>query len=263
MKPCPPRPSTVEGVGLAFFAVEIIEHDVDLNTPLTVESHVLLRGRALAGAHVTEGGLFEMRGVVRGGITVAPGGRLLLYGMSSGDITNDGEADIYGVIQAGDLGGSGATRVSEDVIASGWRRGDLPFPLAPPLPETGELTSSIMIWDDGRPELHVVGGERHHDPITVDGQLVITGAAMAGVHVLADGWLQVKGAVFGGITVDRGGHLALTGACSGGLANDGEADVYGAVIGGVSGTGQTRVAPDANVDGIEGSDLGWEAPRPT
>lgn len=72
--------------------------------------------------------------------------------------------------------------------------------------------------------------------------------------MLSGGWLYVVGAVIGDTTIDPGGHATIQGMCDGEVVNNGEVDVTGVVHGKVSGTGRTRVAPDAMVAGVKGSD---------
>ena len=85
---------------------------------------------------------------------------------------------------------------------------------------------------------------------------------MKGIRVIRDGWFILSGGLNGGLIVEAGGHAVVRGWCNGGIANEGEVDVFGVVAGGITGSGVTRVAPDAWIDGVRGGDLGWDPATP-
>jgi hypothetical protein len=239
--------------------VRVIGPEGTVQEHVTVEDHLVVRSGVYGGIHVPENTLLEVIGQIWGGITVAAGGRAVVYGSCSGGLRNDGEAEIYGNLMGG-IQGSGRTRVAEGALIDGIRGRDLDWettPLAGEAAGGGEVT--INIDADG---VSAVGTELTETSLVVEGQLEFYGAAIAGAVVLADAWLMLYGVVVGGMKVESGGHLVLRGTCLGGITNDGEADVFGVVGGGISGAGQTRVAPDALIDGVRGRDLGWEAAAP-
>lgn len=240
--------------------MQVIGPEGTVNEHVTVEAHLVVLSAAYRGVHVPANSLLEVGGGVWGGITVAAGGRAVVYGRCNGGITNDGEADVYGTVVGG-IYGAGRTRVSPGALIDGVRGRDLDWEATPLTNEAaGDGAAYVTIDDNGG--VTVVGAELIETPVIVEGQLQIRGAATAGVRVPADSWLIVTGSVLGGITVDAGGHVALNGTCAGGIANDGEADIFGVVTGGISGKGQTRVGPDAVIDGVKARDLGWEAASP-
>lgn len=234
---------------------ESVEGDV------TVEDHLLLLSQVKGGVTVPADTSFEVRGTVNCGITVDPGGRVLLYGTCDGGLTNNGEADIYGTVIGG-IHGNGQTRVSGGGLIDGVRGRELdwePTPLTNEAAGEGNILINHALNVGGAGGVTVIGAELVETPMVVEGHQEIRGAAIAGVHVPADAWLTLNGTVHGGLTVDPGGHVVIHGSCVGGLTNDGEVDVFGVVFGGISGSGQTRVDPDATVDLVKGRDLGWDS----
>jgi cytoskeletal protein CcmA (bactofilin family) len=246
-------------------AVRVIGPGEEVDEHITVEDHLVVVSQVRGGVHVPAGTVLEVRGIVGGGITVDAGGRVVIYGTCDGGLTNDGDVDLYGTLMGG-IHGGGRTRVSSGALVDGVRGRELGWELTPLTNEAaGEGRVQInhgMNFGD-RSGVTVIGAELIETPVIVEGQLEIRGAAIAGARVLADAWLTVSGAVVGGLTVEPGGHVLINGSCVGGLVNDGEVDVFGVVFGGISGSGQTRVAPDATIDGVKGRDLGWESAAPS
>jgi len=241
--------------------VRVIGPGEEVQEHITVEDQLVLRSSAYGGIHVPPGTELEVGGLLTGGVTVAAGGYAVIYGTCDGGLANDGEADVYGTLFGG-ISGGGRTRVAGGALIDGVRGRDLDWEATPLTSEAaGGGHRYHNVSETGA--VSVVGGELIETHVIVDGQGEINGAATAGVHVPADAWLKVTGAVVGGITVDPGGHVLIEGSCHGGLANDGEADVFGVLFGGISGNGQTRVAPDATIDGVKGQDLGWESAAPS
>jgi hypothetical protein len=240
--------------------VEDIGYGETVDTPISVDGHLVIIGTARASVHVPPNAWLALRGSVFGGITIAPGGVAGVFGHCSGGINNEGEVDVYGTVRGG-ITGNGTTRVSAGALIDGVRGQDLDFERPARTNETA-LGTDVLINIDDDGSVTVIGVELTETPVTVSDQLEFRGASLAGAHVLQDAWLMVMGHFGGGIRVDAGGHLVVRGSCFGGLVNDGEADVFGVVMGGISGTGRTRVAPDAVIDGVRGRDLGWEVAPP-
>jgi cytoskeletal protein CcmA (bactofilin family) len=221
---------------------------------ITVKDHLVVRSSVYGKVVVPPGTLLEIFGMVNGGVTVESGGRAFIYGTCNQGLTNKGDIQVYGTINGG-IRGRGRTLVSEGALIDGVR-GLLTSWERTPLPNQevwGGQHHNVNLGSDGK--VSVVGAELIDTHLVVDRQFVLQGAATEGVHVLADGRLHVGGAVVGGITVDPGGHATIQGMCVGEIINNGEVDVTGVVQGKVSGSGTTRVAPNAIVDGIKGSDM--------
>ena len=229
--------------------------------PYTVEGEFVLRGSIAGDATVPAGACLELPGRVDGRLIVQAGGRAMVYGQCSAGLVNDGEADVYGVVHGG-IAGTGLTRVSGDALVDGVRGRDLNYP---PTPLTNEEANkcgvTVNMEDTG--EVVVVGERVIENHVVVEGEMEIRGAATAGVRVLRDGWFILSGAILGGLVVEEGGHAVIKGWCNGGISNQGDADVFGVVTGGITGSGATRVAPDAVIDGVRGHDLGWAPVTPT
>jgi len=249
---------SVSGVRVIGPGEEVREH-------ITVEDQLVVRGLAYSGVHVPGGTSLEVRGTVAGGITVDAGGQVVIYGTCDSGLTNEGQVDLYGTLMGG-IHGAGRTRVSLGALVDGVRGRELGWEVTPLTNEAAgegsvQINHAMNVGDWGG--VTVIGAELIETPVVVEGQLEIRGAAIAGARVLADAWLTVAGAVVGGLTVEPGGHVLINGSCTGGLTNHGEVDVFGVVFGGISGSGETRVAPDATIDGAKGRDLGWESAAPS
>jgi len=245
--------------------VRVIDPGEEVHEHITIEGQLVVRGVAYGGVHVPAGASLEVRGTVAGGITVDAGGQVVVFGTCDGGLANEGEVDLYGTLIGG-IHGAGRTRVSSGALVDGVRGRELGWEVTPLTnQEAGkgsvQINHAMNVGDSGG--VTVIGAELIETPVVVEGHLEIRGAAIAGARVLADAWLTVSGAVVGGLTVEPGGHVLINGSCVGGLTNHGEADVFGVVFGGILGSGQTRVAPDATIDGVKGRDLGWESAAPS
>jgi cytoskeletal protein CcmA (bactofilin family) len=245
--------------------VRVIGPGEEVDGHIAVEDQLVVRGAVYGGVHVPAGTSLEVRGTVAGGITVNAGGHAVIYGTCDGGLANEGEVDLYGTLIGG-IHGAGRTRVSSGALVDGVRGRELGWEVTPLTNEAAgegrvQINHAMNVGDRGG--VTVIGAELIETPVVVEGQLEIRGAAIAGARVSADAWLTVSGAVVGGLTVEPGGHVLINGSCVGGLVNDGEVDVFGVIFGGISGSGQTRVAPDATIDGVTGRDLGWESAAPS
>ncbi len=228
--------------------------------PITVEGELVLRDTVEGDVTVPRGTYLEVRGRVTGTIKVASGGRAVLYGECIGKLKNDGQVDVYGVVTDG-ITGKGQTRVSNQALVSGVRGSKLDYERTPQENhEAGDGDVTVNVTPSG--EVVVVGDRLIEEPVVVDGQMDIRGAAVAGVRVLRDSWFILDGSILGGLVVEKGGHAVIKGFCNGGLVNEGEVDVFGVLYGGISGDGITRVAPDAVIDSAFGRDLDWDAAGP-
>jgi len=234
---------------------ESVEGDV------TVEDHLLLLSQVKGGVTVPADTSFEVR---EPSTAASPwtqeAGSSSMEPVTVGSRTT-GEADIYGTVIGG-IHGNGQTRVSGGGLIDGVRGRELdwePTPLTNEAAGEGNILINHALNVGGAGGVTVIGAELVETPMVVEGHQEIRGQRIAGVHVPADAWLTLNGTVHGGLTVDPGGHVVIHGSCVGGLTNDGEVDVFGVVFGGISGSGQTRVDPDATVDLVKGRDLGWDS----
>ncbi|MFZ0668440.1 MAG: hypothetical protein WAM97_22005 [Acidimicrobiales bacterium] len=230
-----------------------IENREGVTADLTVQDQLLVRSKVIGHIVVPRGTSLDVRGYVIGGVTVKAGGTAIISGTCQGGLMNKGNADIYGTLIGG-IRGRGRTRVSAGALIDGVRGSQLNWERTPFANEE-MWAGQERQFNVGDGKISVVGVRTIEDHLVVQGQLELYDYAANGVHVPADAWLRLVGAVGGGMTVDPGGHAIIQGTCLGDIVNNGEVDVLGVVSGKITGSGRTRISPDAIVDGVKGSDL--------
>jgi cytoskeletal protein CcmA (bactofilin family) len=220
---------------------------------LDIRDHLILKGTA-HHVFVRRKAFFELHGQVFGTITVERGGRAAIFGRCDGGLLNRGDVDIYGLV-LGKVTGRGRTRVSDGAMINGIRGRTLGRERTALANEEIKIDGGIVAWLQPPDQAVLLGAPLIETPGTIDGEIVFQGVATQWMRVVNAGALNLCGALLRGLVVDPGGYAVVNGVVDGGLTNNGTVDILGMVNGGVSGTGKTRIGPDATIDGVKGSDL--------
>jgi hypothetical protein len=91
-----------------------------IEAPLLVSSALEVRGTVAGSVTVQSGADFVLRGVCRGNVRIAYGGRAQLWGVVEGDVVNEGgTVSIWGIVEGVVHGTRATSHVSSDSLVRG------------------------------------------------------------------------------------------------------------------------------------------------